>query len=433
MERFIMDKLLAWKNSANRKPLVLHGARQVGKTWLLQEFGRRHFDNVAYIDFDDNAFMQAQFGQGYNIENLIQAIAADTGQNIQPDKTLIIFDEIQACPQALTALKYFRERAPQYAVAAAGSLLGLTVHEGTGFPVGKVANLHLHPLSFREFLDGIGENFLRNIIDTGNPKQINSLAAKIIPLLRQYFYIGGMPECVSQYGSGATLTEIRDIQKDILIGYQADFSKHIPGNQIEPALAAWNSIPVHLGRENKKFIFSQISEGARARDYRFSLTWFEQAGLISRVRRIKTPGLPLGTYGDDSGFKVFLLDIGLLGALAGLDERTALAGSSVFREFKGALTEQYVCQQLISEFETDLYYWSAPRSTGEIDFLIQIGGHIYPIEVKAEENLQSKSLAAFAQKHSNVLPRRFSMAGYRDENWMRNIPHWAISRYDLWE
>lgn len=427
-----MAKLIAWKDKPRRKPLILNGARQVGKTWLLKEFGRTRFSNVAYINLDHNAVMREQFELGYDIPRLISAFQFETSEHIAEGETLIILDEIQECPRALTSLKYFCEEAPGYAIAAAGSLLGITIHDGTGYPVGKVETLDLHPMGFTEFLLATGNGNLAKLIAIDDPVMIDSFSSKLIPLLRQYYYVGGMPEAVAAFLERGMLEDAREVQNDILRGYERDISKHLSRTEAEHAIAAWESIPQHLGRENKKFVFGHIAKGARARNYQSGITWLEQAGLVTRVRRVTKPGLPLRSYADDSAFKLFLLDVGLLAAMAGLDKRTVIGGSSIFEEFKGALTEQYVCQQLISERGLAPYYWSAENSTGELDFLVQDGSRVAAIEVKAEENLRARSLRAFKDKHPDITALRFSMSGFREQDWMRNIPLYAACNAELW-
>ncbi len=432
MDRTLMAKLIAWKDKPRRKPLILNGARQVGKTWLLKEFGRTRFSNVAYINLDHNAVMREQFELGYDIPRLISAFQFETSEHIAEGETLIILDEIQECPRALTSLKYFCEEAPGYAIAAAGSLLGITIHDGTGYPVGKVETLDLHPMGFTEFLLATGNGNLAKLIAIDDPVMIDSFSSKLIPLLRQYYYVGGMPEAVAAFLERGMLEDAREVQNDILRGYERDISKHLSRTEAEHAIAAWKSIPQHLGRENKKFVFGHIAKGARARNYQSGITWLEQAGLVTRVRRVTKPGLPLRSYADDSAFKLFLLDVGLLAAMAGLDKRTVIGGSSIFEEFKGALTEQYVCQQLISERGLAPYYWSAENSTGELDFLVQDGSRVAAIEVKAEENLRARSLRAFKDKHPDITALRFSMSGFREQDWMRNIPLYAACNAELW-
>lgn len=433
MERYLLSKLVSWKSEDRRKPLIINGARQVGKTWLLKEFGTQCFDNVAYVNFDNNVAMDLLFAEGYDIGRLFTGIQAETGQRITEGKTLIIFDEIQECPKALTSLKYFRENAPGQMIVAAGSLLGLAVHHGTGYPVGNVTTLDLYPLSFREFLDATGNQSLREIIDSDDSATVSAFSSKLVALLRQYYFTGGMPEAVAAFVESGVLEDARAVQQQILSDYRRDISKHLSASETEYALAAWDSIPAHLGQENKKFIFGHIKEGARAKNYRSAITWLAEAGLALCVRRVSKPGVPLSAYTDESIFKLFMLDVGLLGAMAGLDAGSVISGNVVFTEFKGALTEQFVCQQLVSDCGSQPFYWSAENSRGEIDFLVQDAGRIYPIEVKAEENLRSKSLRAFSAKYEGMNSRRFSLSGYRDEGWMRNVPLFAIGDIEAWK
>jgi hypothetical protein len=376
--------------------------------------------------------MREQFELGYDIARIISAIQFETGQVVQEGKSLVILDEIQECPKALTSLKYFCEDAPNIVVAAAGSLLGLTVHEGTGYPVGNVDTLDLYPLSFREFLKASGNDGLVELLKTEDPALISSFSARFVPLLRQYYYVGGMPEAVAAFLERGLLEDARAVQQAILQGYERDISKHLNRTETEYTLAAWNSIPSHLGRENKKFVFGHIAEGARARSYRSGITWLAQAGIAVKVPRVSKPSIPLRSYADGAAFKLFLPDVGLLGAMAQLDKKAVVGGSTIFEEFKGALTEQYVCQQLISECGLAPYYWSAENSSGEIDFLVQDGSDVFAMEVKAEENLRSKSLRAFKNAHPEVAAVRFSLSSYREQDWMRNVPLYAISCRGLW-
>jgi predicted AAA+ superfamily ATPase len=428
-----MAKLESWKNSQRRKPLIINGARQVGKTWLLKEFGKTCFDNFAYINFDNNQPMAQLFEADYDLDRLLVGIQAEASQKIDANKTLIVFDEIQECPKALTSLKYFHEKAPELAIAAAGSLLGLAIHQGSGYPVGNVTSLNLYPLSFREFLCAVGHHELHSLLEKADGDTLSTFSAKLTSLLRQYYFVGGMPEAVVAFAENGVLADAREVQNQILLDYRRDIAKHLEAATIERTFAAWNSIPVHLGQENKKFVFGHIKEGARARDYRAAITWLAEAGLAYIVPRVTKPGLPLLAYAEESAFKLYLLDVGLLGAMSGLPANNVLDGSSMFTEFKGALAEQYVCQQLIADCGLEPYYWSADNSQGEIDFLIQNEDKIYSIEVKAEENLKARSLRAFHDRYQDTLARRFSLSGYREEAWMRNTPLYAVGQKRLWE
>ena len=433
MDRFLMKKLVSWKENKRRKPLILNGARQVGKTWLLKEFGAHFFKKVAYVSLDNDAIARSFFYQDFDIARIISNLSLHTGVEIDHKDTLIIIDEVQAAPKAITSLKYFCENAPEYAVAVAGSLLGISANEGSGYPVGKVDTLDLYPLSFREFLKATGNDALCELIDSNDTLVMNSFLPKAITMLRQYYVVGGMPEVVKSFIDGSTLADVRDVQASILEGYRRDFVKHAPQRIFPRMLEAWDSIPAHLAQENKKFLFGHIRKGARAKDYDESLVWLSEAGLINKVPRVSKPNLPLLAYNDNKAFKVFLLDVGLLGAISGLDIASVIDGNKVFTEFKGALTEQYVCQQLVSDSGLIPCYWSAENSSGEIDFLVQDGGSIFAFEVKAEENLRSKSLRAFKEKYPDVKALRFSLSGYREQDWMRNVPLPAVSNMLLWD
>ena len=433
MRRALMSKLIAWKDNPKRKPLILNGARQVGKTWLLKEFGAQQFESVAYVSLDNDSVARSYFDIDLDVHRIIASLSLQLDMDIIPGKTLIILDEIQACPKAITALKYFCENAPEYAVAAAGSLLGLSAHEGSGFPVGKVNMLDLYPLSFCEFLEAIGNERFAGLIKSCDVKLMTPFAPSLKDLLRQYFVVGGMPGVVNAYLEGLNFRAAREVQQEILAGYERDFSKHVPARLLGRMMLVWDSIPRHLSHENKRFVFGQVRKGGRAADFEECLAWLNEAGLIHKVQRVDKPGLPLSAYAEQSSFKVFLLDIGLLGAMCELDPEVILSGNTVFTEFKGALTEQYVCQELIASCGFMPFYWSAERSSGEIDFLVQDGGRIYPVEVKAEENLKAKSLRAFVEKYPDTHARRFSMSGYRDQDWMRNVPLYAVGQYGMWK
>ena len=432
MQRTLMAELISWKNSARRKPLILNGARQVGKTWLLKEFGRLHFENVAYVSLDNDAIARSYFDSGFDVSRIIASLSLELDMDIEPGKTLIVFDEVQVCPKAITSLKYFCENAPKYAVAAAGSLLGISATEGTGFPVGKVNMLDLHPLSFDEFLEATGNERFAKLVASGDTAMIGAFSSKLEELLKQYYVVGGMPEAVNAYVAEQDVRAARTVQQEILDGYVSDFAKHIPPRLLARTMLVWESIPRHLSQENKKFVYGKVRRGSRAADFEESLAWLEQAGLIHKVRRASKPGIPLSAYCESGAFKVFMVDVGLLGAMSNLPPDAVVAGSRVFTEFKGALTEQYVCQQLISECSLTPYYWSAENSLGEIDFLVQDGSRVFAIEVKAEENLRAKSLRAFKGAHPEVAAVRFSLSGYREQEWMRNVPFYAISRRSLW-
>lgn len=422
-----MQELISWKNKATRKPLIIRGARQVGKTWLMKEFGKNEYEQVVYINFESMTVLRTLFQEDFDIQRILMALQIESGIQINPKNTLIIFDEIQEAEGAITSLKYFCENAPQYSIIAAGSLLGVAMHRHTSFPVGKVEFLDLYPLNFTEFLLALEQQSLLDLLRKNDWKLIKSFKEKYIRLLRQYYYIGGMPEAVLAFKTQGDFKEVRAIQKRILSAYEQDFSKHAPSEIVPRIRMLWNSIPSQLAKENKKFIYGAIKKGSRAKDYELALSWLIDCGLIHKVCRVSKPGIPLKAYEDYSAFKLFTVDVGMLGAMGDIDVRTLLEGNVIFEEFKGALTEQYILQQLLTIKELVVYYWSAERSQAEIDFLIQYAGNVIPIEVKAEENLQSKSLKSFCQKYSPPLAIRASMSDFRKEEWMTNLPLYAIS------
>lgn len=426
MYRKKMNELIDWKESKNRKPLIIRGARQVGKTWLMKEFGERFYEKYAYINFDDNARMNALFEGEFDFEKILQGLKIESGVNIEPNNTLIIFDEIQEAPNALKALKYFCENANEYHIVAAGSLLGVAMHQGTSFPVGKVNFIDLTPLSFFEFLKALGEEELLKLLQQNDFQMINLFNERYKNYLKLYFYIGGMPEVVKSYVEDKDLNEVRKIQKTLLLDYEQDFSKHAPSNIVPRIRQLWNNIPTQLAKENKKFIYGLIKEGARAREYEIALSWLIDCGLIYQVNRVNNCKVPLSAYQDFSAFKLYLLDLGLLGAMAGLDARTILEDNEIFNEFKGSLTEQYVLCQLKECTDLDAFYWSSDTGIAEVDFVVQIGKNNVPIEVKSSENLQAKSLKSFVEKYNTKINVRTSMSNYREEEWLCNIPLYCI-------
>ena len=428
MRRFALEKLKKWKDSESRKPLIIRGARQVGKTWLMKEFGRECFENVAYVNFDSNVRMKGVFEGQIDIERIILAIEIETGVTIERENTLLIFDEIQEVPRALSSLKYFYENAPEYAIVAAGSLLGVAMHKKTSFPVGKVDFMDLYPFNFQEFLCALGEERYVDILQGKDTDMINTFKDKYIDRLREYYYVGGMPEVVQTYVDTRNFKKVRELQKNLINYYQQDFSKHAEMNLVTRLNLVWNSIPMQLAKKNKKYIYGQVRKGARAKDFELAIQWLLDCGLIHKVQRINKPSLPLKAYMDLNAFKVFLLDIGLLIAMTDLDVKVILEGNKIFTEFKGALTEQYVLQQLISENGVMPYYYSATNSQGEIDFVVQGKTSVIPIEVKAEENLRAKSLKAFCDKYNPKFAVRTSMSDYRKQDWMTNIPLYNIDR-----
>ena len=432
LDRFLTEQLVAWKESRKRKPLILNGARQVGKTWLLKEFGRTCFEDVAYISLDTDGDARALFESDFNVKRIIDGLSLLSDVRIKPSSTLLILDEIQSAPKAIASLKYFCEQAPEYYVAAAGSLLGISATEGTGYPVGKVDALDLYPMSFREFLDATGESMLREMFDQGDASSINAFRDRATLALKRYCVIGGMPAVVEEYVATGDYDSARRLQNQILQDYERDFAKHVPMRLYPRILETWASVPAHLSHENKKFVFGRVREGARAKDFEECLILLESAGLIHRVSRVAKPSVPLAAYDDHKSFRVFLCDIGLLGAKSGLDPASVIEGNAVFTEFKGAMAEQYVCQQLVSDCGLRPFYWSAENSSGEVDFLVQSTGRTFAIEVKAEENLRAKSLRAYKAKHPEVAAVRFSLSGYREQDWMTNVPLYAIGTKSLW-
>jgi len=426
MERLQFEKLTIWKNSRVRKPLIIRGARQVGKTWLIKEFGKKEYSQTAYLNFESSKSLKNLFSYDFDVQRIITAIQIETDVQIDPNNTLIIFDEIQECDGALSSLKYFFENAPQYHIIAAGSLLGVALHQHTSFPVGKVDFLDLYPLSFAEFLLALNKKSLYDLLISRDWELITSFKTKYIELLRQYYFIGGMPEAVNSFLVENNFTRVRNIQKDILNAYEQDFSKHAPHDIVPRIRMVWQSIPLQLCKENRKFIFGALRHGARAKDYEMAMTWLIDSGLIYKVNRVSKPAIPLIAYSDISAFKLYLVDVGLLGAMGNVDIKTIIEGNSIFQEFKGAMTEQYVLQQLISHQELSIYYWANEKSSAEVDFLIQIEGNVIPIEVKAEENLQSKSLKSYFQQYNPTISIRTSMSDYRIDNWLTNLPLFAI-------
>ena len=426
MIRNAMTELLKWKDDKYRKPLIIRGARQVGKTWLMKEFGQTSYNNTIYINFDNNERMKELFSTDLDVERLILGLELYSGQKINSDTTLIIFDEVQEVPKALTSLKYFNENAPEYQIICAGSLLGVALHRGTSFPVGKVNFLDLYPMSFMEFMIAMDKERFAELPLNNDYEMIRAFRDEYIALLKQYYYIGGMPEVVLHFSENKDFNAVRNIQKRILLTYEQDFSKHAPSEIVPRIRMLWNSMPTQLARENKKFIYGLIKKGARAREYELALLWLCDCGLLHKVHRVTTPQIPLDSYKDLSAFKLFIVDIGLLSCMTGLRQEILLDGNNLFKEFKGALTEQYVLQELKVQKNISVYYWTNDRNTSEVDFLISNGNLIVPLEVKAEVNLQAKSLKAFKEKFKPPLSVRTSMADYKQEDWLLNLPLYAI-------
>lgn len=426
MYRIAIEKLYRWKESRRRKPLIIQGARQVGKTWLMKEFGRSAYRDMVYINFDSNSRMAELFASDLNTDRLIMGIELYAGKKIDPDSTLLIFDEVQEVPRALSSLKYFYENAPQYHIICAGSLLGIALHEGTSFPVGKVDFLELYPLSFREFLMAVTGIQFAKLLDSQDYKMITSFKQTYIEALKQYYFIGGMPEAVENFTEERDFYEVREVQKRILGAYEQDFSKHAPLEIVPKIRMVWNSIPSQLAKENKKFLYGLVREGGRAKEYETAIMWLCDCGLVYKIERVKGGGIPLKAYVDQKAFKLFVVDVGLLGCMTGLSPKILLDGNDLFTEFKGALTEQYVCQQLKTLENLSIYYYTNDRGSCEVDFVVDTGERTVPVEVKAEVNLKAKSLKTYYEKYQPEISIRTSMADYRPEEWLMNLPLYAI-------
>lgn len=426
MFRFAMEKLQNWKEKDNRKPLIIMGARQVGKTWLMKEFGKNFYKKVAYISFYNNKRMNDVFQVDFDIKRILMNLNIETGVAITPEDTLIILDEIQEAPKVLESLKYFCEEAPEYHIVAAGSLLGVAIHDGVSYPVGKVDILDLYPFNFREFLCAMDEGALSEALDTKDYTLIDNFSDKYLFWLKNYYYVGGMPAVVDAFRMHKDYGEVRQIQNDIVRQYEGDFGKHIDSHTLPRIRMVWDSIPIQLAKENKKFFFGQIKKGARSSEYEIAIQWLIDCGLVYKVSRVNEPHMPLKAYKSMNAYKLFVIDVGLLGAMSELEAESILEGNDIFIEFKGALSEQYVLQQLISDTEYTPYYYGTEKATFEQDFLIQKGKNIIPIEVKAETNIHSQSLRAYCDKYHPERAVRFSALKYMNQEWMENIPLYAV-------
>ena len=431
MYRDAIKSLYEWKENQHRKPLIIEGARQVGKTWLMKEFGKEAYKNTVYINFDSDRMLSELFSADLNPKRLILGLELFAECKIDPSNTLIIFDEIQEVPRALTSLKYFCEDAPEYNIICAGSLLGIALHSGTSFPVGKVDFLKLYPMSFNEFLLATNKDRFSKLLNSNDLSMITVFKQYYIEALKEYYFVGGMPEAVLCFSETNNYAEIREIQQRIIETYEQDFSKHAPNEIVPKIRMIWNSIPSQLAKENKKFIYGLIREGGRAKDYETAIMWLSDCGLIHKISRVNIPNIPLKAYEDLKAFKLFLLDVGLLGCMTGLNAKTILDGNNLFIEFKGALTEQYVLQQLIPIQNINTYYYTNDRNSCEIDFIVDNGENVIPIEVKAEENLRAKSLKAFSEKFGSQISVRTSMSDFRKEERLTNIPLYAIGNLSL--
>lgn len=426
MERTVLKELIEWKERADRKPLILNGARQVGKTWLLHEFARLEYKKEAYVVCRKNNLARQLFTQDFDVERILRGLRAMTSVDITPGDTLVILDEVQDIPEVLEALKYFKEEAPDYHIAVAGSLLGISLHENVSYPVGKVNVINLYPMSFEEFLMAKGEKEACKLLMSRDYGMMSLLHEKYVDLLRQYYYVGGMPEAVSKYVETGALREVRRIQQEILQGYDLDFSKHAPKEQVLRIRMVWNSVPSQLFKENKKFIYGALRKGARANDFELSIQWLVNAGLLYKVPRCAKPELPLAVYEDLSAFKLYMVDLGLMGAMVQTDPAQVLIKNDIFKEYKGGLTEQYVLQQMKSKGVSPIYYRTADNSRLELDFIIQRGAEMIPIEVKAEGNVRANSLMNLLDKVPSLHAERYSMLPYKEQGNLTNIPLYAV-------
>lgn len=428
MERSLWKSLQKWKSSPARKPLILRGARQVGKTWLLKEFGRAEYASCVYVNCDKDAFA-AELFRDYDVKRILLALEAFSGTPVRPGETLVIFDELQEAPRGIGALKYFCEDAPGVHVAAAGSLLGIALHPGASYPVGKVDALTLRPFSFAEFLAGTGDAALARLLASGDWAAIDTLRETLIERLRRYFFVGGMPEAVAAFAAGRPLAEVRRIQDAIVAAYQEDVSKHAPAREVPRINLVWRSLVAQLAKENRKFVYGALKHGGRAKEFELAIQWLADAGIVHRVNRVSKPALPLKFYEDFSAFKLFPLDCGLMGAMAATPAAAVLAGDAGFAEYKGAFAEAYVLAEMLAAQDAPVFYFSASDSMVEIDFIAQKGGAVVPVEVKAAENLQSKSLRTFVAAHAGLKGVRFSLSPYRDQGWMENVPLYGVGAF----
>ena len=422
MERTVLQQLISWKNSDDRKPLILNGARQVGKTWVLREFAKREYKKEAYVICRKNEYARSIFTKDFDVERILRGLRAITSVDITPDDTLIILDEVQDIPEAIEALKYFCEQAPQYHIAVAGSLLGISLHANVSYPVGKVDEINIYPMSFEEFLLAKGEKEIYKSVVAKDYATTNMVHEKLVELLRQYYYVGGMPEAVQKYIDTGALQAVRRIQNRILSGYDIDFSKHAPADQVQRIRMVWRSIPSQLFKENKKFIYGTLRKGARAKDFELAIEWLVNSGLVYKVARCNKLSLPLAIYEDLSAFKLYFLDLGLLGAMVDTEASQILVSNNAFTEYKGGMTEQYVLQQYISHGVSPIYYHKTDDSRLEIDFVVQHSSHILPVEVKAEANLRANSLTMLLANNPDMQAIRYSMLPYKEQGQLTCIP-----------
>jgi predicted AAA+ superfamily ATPase len=426
MYRFKIKELIDWKLSEYRKPLIILGARQVGKTWLIEEFGRQEYRQTVYVNFEKMKAVRNLFAEDFDVKRILTALSVFARKEINPADTLIVFDEIQAADGGLTSLKYFCEDAPEYHVVAAGSLLGMSLHQNTSYPVGKVDFMYMHPLSFTEFLMALDEERLANLLENLDWKVINLFKDRLLTYLRYYLFVGGMPEVVQHFVDKRDFRIVRNTQRRILTTYRNDFSKHAPRDIVQRINMVWKSIPSQLAKENKKFIYGVVKEGGRAKEFELAIQWLLDCGLLHQVYRVSKPDMPLAAYQDLAAFKLYHNDVGLLGAMAKLPLTAVIDGNMIFEEFKGSLTENFVLQQLLLKEENDIYYWTNDNSNAEVDFVIQNDTEIIPIEVKSGERLKSVSFKFFCEKYKPKQAIRTSLADYKEEAWMTNVPLYAV-------
>ena len=426
MERNLLNKLLKWKEMPNRKPLIIRGARQTGKTWLMREFGKKAFKKMVYVNFENEPRFRDLFIKDYNTARIISMLELHLNEKIDAEDTLLIFDEIQAVDGGLTSLKYFCEEAPQYAIVAAGSLLGISLHANQSFPVGKVDFLDLYPMSLEEFMCAAGKKMLWDAMVAQEWDMVATFHDELLQMLRIYMYVGGMPEVVKQWVDNQDFFAVREKQQNILRSYVADFSKHIPDDQVPRVNMVWDSLPAQLAKENKKFIYGIIRDGARAKDFELAIMWLYNCGLVLKSHRVKVPSMPLKAYQDFQTFKLFMVDVGLLGAAVGLQTQMLLEGNRLFTEFKGALAEQYVMQELSAQNFDYIGYWTNERSTAEVDFVIQHKGEVVPIEVKSGENLRSRSFTQFCRTYEPKIAFKASTLPYHGGMEIVNVPLYGI-------
>lgn len=426
MQRVILQKFIEWKSFSDRKPLIVNGARQVGKTWLLREFARTEYAKEAYIICRKNDIIRQIFTQDFDVNRILRALRALSGVDITPEDTLIVLDEVQDVPEVLEALKYFCEEAPEYHIAVAGSLLGISLHNGVSYPVGKVNEINVYPMNFEEFVLAKGETEVFKLIVNRDYMTMNLIHEKMVDLLRQYYYVGGMPEAVKKYVESDSLIEVRRIQKEILNGYELDLSKHAPKEQVPRIRMVWKSIPSQLFKDNKKFIYGALRKGARANDFEIAIQWLVDSGLVYKVPKCTKPALPLDVYEDLSCFKLYMLDVGLLGAMVNTEPVQVLINNNVFVEYKGGMTEQYVLQQMKSHGVSLIYYHKTDDSRLELDFVIQYNAKLLPIEVKAEGNVRANSLTALLAKNPDLKAVRFSMLPYKEQGQLECLPLYSV-------